>query len=111
MVLFHKDACTGTGRTVIRITTKTGDSGRGPLELAAVPKAQDIPEDCHGDGDVDINGDGVPDDNDVLVRSASTTTPTATASSSARSTRARPHRSWVVATTTRYTITTTSRRS
>ncbi len=67
VALFHKDACTGTGRTVIRITTKTGDSGRGPLELAAVPKAQDIPEDCHGDGDVDINGDGIPDDNDVLV--------------------------------------------
>jgi lysyl oxidase len=65
--LFHKDACTGTGRTVIRTTTKTGDSGKGPLELAAVPHAQDIPEDCHGDGDVDINGDGIPDDNDVLV--------------------------------------------
>jgi hypothetical protein len=66
--LFHKDACKGTGRTVIRTTTKTGNSGRGPLELLAVPRAEDIPEDCHGDGDVDINGDGVPDDNDVLVR-------------------------------------------
>ena len=67
-VVLRQDACTGTGHTVIRTTTKTGDAGRGPLELVAVPRAQDIPEDCHGDGDVDINGDGVPDDNDVLVR-------------------------------------------
>jgi hypothetical protein len=66
-----RDACTGTGRTVIRNITRTGSAGRGPLEIAAVAPAQDIPADCNGDGDPandvmvaqrvfdDANGDGV----------------------------------------------------
>jgi Lysyl oxidase len=66
-----RDACTGTGRTVIRNITKTGNAGPGPLELAAVAPEQDIPADCNGDGNpandvmvkeriyTDANGDGV----------------------------------------------------
>jgi lysyl oxidase len=68
-----EDACTGTGRTVLRTTTKAGNSGKGPLELAAVPAAQQNPGDCPpatppetGDGVLvkqrvyhDRNGDGV----------------------------------------------------
>src|SRR5262245_20508668 len=63
----NRDACTGTGRTVLRVTSKNGDFGKGPLELAAVPPAQDLPADCHGDGFPDIDGNGTPDDHDVLV--------------------------------------------
>ena len=62
------DACTGTGRTVIRISSKIGNRGRGPLEYRAVSPASDRPRDCHGDGNPDVDGDGNPDDNDVLVR-------------------------------------------
>ncbi len=67
-VIAKRDACTGRGRTVIRTTTTTADIGPGPLELAPVVPRADVPEDCHGNGDVDIDGDGRPDDDDILVR-------------------------------------------
>jgi Lysyl oxidase len=66
--VFHRDACTGSGRTVLRVNTLTGNFGKGPLELAAVRPAQDHPRDCHNDGRHDINGDGRPDDNDIVVK-------------------------------------------
>ena len=61
-------ACVGGGRTVLRLHGYLANAGAGPLEYAAVPPAQDIPADCHGDGNPDIDGDGDGDDNDVLVR-------------------------------------------
>jgi Lysyl oxidase len=66
--LRKQDRCHGRGRVVIRTSTLIGNAGVGPLEYAPVPRAQDRPRDCHGDGRVDVDGDGVPDDNDTLVR-------------------------------------------
>jgi Lysyl oxidase len=62
------EACVGGGRTVLRLHGYVANSGAGPLEYAPVPAAQDIPADCHGDGNPDIDGDGDGDDNDVLVK-------------------------------------------
>jgi hypothetical protein len=61
------DACHGTGRTVLRLTNRVANYGRGPMEFTAVAAAADTPEDCHGNGDVDVNGDGIADDDDTWV--------------------------------------------
>jgi Lysyl oxidase len=62
------EACVGGGRTVIRLHGYVANAGAGPLEYAPVPPAEDVPSDCHGDGNPDIDGDGDSDDNDVLIR-------------------------------------------
>jgi hypothetical protein len=64
----HQDACRGRGAIVLRIDTVIGNAGDGPLVVAAVGKRKDRPRDCHHDGRRDIDGDGKPDDNDVIVR-------------------------------------------
>jgi hypothetical protein len=66
--LEERQACTGSGRTVLRLGSYIANVGTGPLEYVPAPPAQDLPADCHGDGNPDITGDGVADDNDVLVR-------------------------------------------
>jgi hypothetical protein len=63
----RSEACHGTGRTVLRLTNRVANYGRGPIEFTAVAPAADLPEDCHGNGDVDVNGDGIPDDDDTWV--------------------------------------------
>jgi hypothetical protein len=63
----RSDACHGTGRTVLRLTNRVANYGGGPMEFTAVAPGADIPEDCHGNGDVDVNGDGIPDDDDTWV--------------------------------------------
>jgi hypothetical protein len=65
--LLKKNACKGRGSTVLRIVSKIANAGRGPLEYAPVAPTEDIPADCHGDGNPDMDGDGDPDDNDVLT--------------------------------------------
>jgi hypothetical protein len=62
------DACVGGGRTVLRVHGYVANAGAGPLEYAPVSPAEDLPADCHGDGNPDIDGDGDGDDNDVLVK-------------------------------------------
>jgi len=62
-------ACTGTGRTVIRFSTRVGDHGAGPLELVPDPSVRlsGCPSDVPADEEVmvderiyrDKNGDGV----------------------------------------------------
>jgi hypothetical protein len=64
----HQDACRGRGAIVLRVDTVTGNAGYGPLVVAAVGKRKDRPRDCHHDGRRDIDGDGKPDDNDVIAR-------------------------------------------
>lgn len=67
-ILLRTEACTGQGRTVLRVPTFIGNAGLGPLEYVPAGPAEDIPADCHGDGDPDLDGDGEPDDNDVVVQ-------------------------------------------
>jgi hypothetical protein len=66
--LLKTEACTGRGRTVLRVPTFIGNAGQGPLEYVPAGPAEDFPADCHDDGNPDIDGDGDADDNDVVVQ-------------------------------------------
>ncbi|UJA19967.1 hypothetical protein HJD18_06910 [Thermoleophilia bacterium SCSIO 60948] len=76
--ILNEEACQGTGTTVLRLDNRVGNYGNGPLELRADFAAEapvsegGLGEDCHGDGDVDLEGDGIdgPVDNDVWLSQA-----------------------------------------
>jgi Lysyl oxidase len=58
-VILKQDACTGSGRVVLRVTNRVANKGAGPLEFTADESQE--PNDCLGNGDT-----GGMDD-DVLV--------------------------------------------
>jgi hypothetical protein len=64
-MLEKQDACTGQGRKLLRFSNSVGNRGAGPLELRPDFTEEGARPDCHQDGKVDINGDGIPDDNDI----------------------------------------------